>query len=217
MARIRSNRICFTINNYDEKLPALIEDYLDDNELKINYGVIGQEVGDNGTPHLQGFLHLDMDPKKGGIQFWRKEFPGAERAHFEAARGTDEQNKEYCCKEGPFIEVGKPASGADKWQRIVETLTHGTVEDAMKIDYEIGVKYYNQLQAIQGDFNKAKMITSIATLHDWQKEALEALKTQTDRKILFIVDVEGGKGKSALAKHILTSEDNAWACQGTPT
>ncbi len=46
-----------------------------------------------------------------------------------------------------------------------------------------------------------------------QKTALRMLDAQDDRKVLFIVDVKGGGGKSTLCKYLI-KEMGAWACQG---
>lgn len=211
MVRVRSNRVTFTLNNYEQKDLEDFEKYFENNK-KIIYGVVGQEIGENGTPHLQGFIHYDMDTKKGGINFWKKEIPGGERAHFETARGTDQQNEEYCTKEGVFIETGTPSDATSKWDKVLQT-AKVNLEDALEIDAEISVKYFNQLQAIHNKYGGQKMQAKLEKLRDWQETALRKLKNQTERQILFVVDIEGGKGKSALCRHLMTTED-AWACQG---
>lgn len=98
MSRIRSNRICFTLNNYEETdLTKIIEiaDSVGQNGSIVKYIVCGEEIGESGTRHLQGFINLDMDPKKGGIKFWKDFFRFTQAAHFENSRGSDNQNKEY--------------------------------------------------------------------------------------------------------------------------
>lgn len=210
MVRVRSNRVCFTLNNYEQKDLDDFEKYFENND-KIIYGIVGQEIGENGTPHLQGFLHYNMEPKKGGINFWKAEIPGGQRAHFETARGTDEQNKEYCEKEGVFIETGAPTEHS-LWERILQT-AKVNLEDALAIDAEISIKYFSQLQSIHNKYGGQKMEYHLEELRDWQKAAVRKLDNQTERGILFVVDLEGGKGKSALCRHLMTTR-GAWACQG---
>lgn len=212
MARIRSNRVCFTVNNYEADYPDKIIFYLTQNEEKVQYLVCGEEIGDNGTPHIQGFIHLKANPKECGIKFWRNELPYGHATHFSAARGTDEQNTKYCTKDGPFLQFGEEAIAECKWSKLIETAKR-SLTDCMEIDAEIFVKHYHQLKAIHDDYNHPKMEYTLAELRDWQRQALEKLKNQSERKILFIVDEEGGKGKSALAKHIMTTM-KSWACQG---
>lgn len=209
MARLRTNRVCFTINNYELDD---IHKFLYYEPEYIKYMVIGQEIGENGTPHLQGFIHLDKDPKKCGIKFWKAEIPGGQRAHFETARGTDEQNRQYCTKDGPWIEIGKPQQETNKYSLIYETVKRN-LQEAIEIDIEFGIKHFNQLKAIHDEYNRPTMDNTLQELRPWQITAMEKLKHQSDRQILFIVDIEGGKGKSALAKHLI-SGGNTWACQG---
>lgn len=213
MVRVRSNRVCFTINNYDgAKILDEWTRYIEARKTEINYCVLGEEMGSSGTPHIQGFLHLKKDPKVCGIQFWKNEIPAGDIAHFENAKGTDAQNMEYCKKDGPFIEIGMPTETMCRWKNIFET-AKVDLEAALNIDGEIAIKHYHQLKAINDDYNKPKMVATLPELKDWQRKAITKLETQSERQILFVVDEEGGKGKSVLAKHIMT-EENAWACQG---
>lgn len=200
MSRIRSNRVCFTLNNYDiEDLEILLGKENDEN---IVYMVVGQEIGESGTPHLQGFIHIKEDPKKCGIKFWKDYFKFSQKAHFENARGSDEDNLKYCSKDGPVMEVGKPGVvGISRFQEIFETARE-SVEDAIKLDYEFGIRHFNQLRAINAMFGGSKPEFEYEGLLDWQKKAMDMLDRQTNRQILFIVDEEGGKGKTTLAQYL---------------
>lgn len=212
MARIRSNRVCFTINNYDQDTLDGFERFFDEDK-NIVFGVVGQEIGENGTPHLQGFVHYNVDRKKGGVKFWKDLLPGGDKSHLENARGTDADSEEYCSKEGVFIKVGTPQETTDRWMLIYET-AKTDLQAALAIDPEISIRHYHQLKAISEDNAQPKLNAVLPVLREWQSRVLQQLRGQEDRKILFIVDEQGGKGKSALTKHILT-EGNAWACQGT--
>lgn len=68
------------------------------------YAIVAREVGDaTHTPHLQGFMHLK---RKVRFTVLKKKL----NAHYEIARGNDEENRDYCKKGGDVIlEVGKPA------------------------------------------------------------------------------------------------------------
>lgn len=91
MSKIRG--YCFTVNNYTD------EDLLDVDRLvgESHYIIVGKEVGENGTPHLQGYVYFENPRSFGGI---KKLLP---RAHIEAAKGTPEQNKMYCGKGGVIL------------------------------------------------------------------------------------------------------------------
>lgn len=212
MARVRSNRVCFTINNYTLEDILAFEDF---NDAKIQYMVIGQEIGESGTPHLQGFIHIDQESKSCGLKFWKSYLPAGARAHFENARGSDEDNKKYCTKDGPFLEMGTPKKGAvsGKMQEIMET-AKTDLEAAIHIDPGLGIRYFFQIQGIHKMYKQDKVPpTDITVLRPWQEWVIKRLDKQDDRKILFIVDRKGGRGKSCLATHLM-SQGEAWVCEG---
>lgn len=209
--RLRSNRVCFTLNNYTDEDLGEVEN-LDNVKEDIKYFVAGLEQGEKGTPHIQGFIHITKDPKSCGIKFWKNYFGFGNRAHFESAHGTDEQSKNYCTKEGPYIEIGLPSMPGDKFRQIYETAKED-LEKAINLDFEFGMKYYNNLKQIHEAAGNHVFEEMNDELFDWQKEVLEILEQQNNRKILFVVDDKGGQGKSYLAKYILMHK-NAWGCQG---
>lgn len=106
----RSRSWCYTLNNYTEadesKLQAL---------QQPSYHLYGREVGEQGTPHLQGFLYFQN--KKSFKQI--KKLLG-DKAHIEIARGSTKQNVEYCSKEGNLWSRGTPPKGAGKTSDRVE-------------------------------------------------------------------------------------------------
>nr|QXP07820.1 MAG: replication associated protein [Arizlama virus] len=87
---------CFTINNYtDQEFNRL-------QYIPCQYIVYGKEVGDSGTPHLQGYIHYDNVVTGGRV----KANLGV-RAHVEKRRGTLKQAIDYCKKDGSWTERGK--------------------------------------------------------------------------------------------------------------
>lgn len=91
---IRGRKWCFTINNYDEEDIDTLSHTFSEKGWKY---IIGREVGENGTPHLQGFLET-----KSAIRFKtiKKLMP---RAHIEKTKGTINDNIKYCSKDGDFV------------------------------------------------------------------------------------------------------------------
>lgn len=87
--------VCFTLNNYSEEEYKLLIDY---NGWK--YVVIGKEVGDAGTPHLQGYGELK---KRKRFQALKNEFP---RVHWEQRRANRDTAANYCKKDGRYEERG---------------------------------------------------------------------------------------------------------------
>lgn len=87
-------KYCFTLNNYTE------EEY---KELKIRLNplgnwILGKEVGESGTPHIQGFILLSK--KKSWSSFVKH--VNNNRLHIEQCKGSTEQNVNYCSKDNNF-------------------------------------------------------------------------------------------------------------------
>ncbi len=85
---------CFTCNNYTKKD---IEDHL---ALKHSYIIIGKETGQEGTPHLQGYVELKKQMRFKAI---KKLLP---KTHFEKRKGTAQQAADYCKKDDDYVEHG---------------------------------------------------------------------------------------------------------------
>ncbi|AIF76248.1 Rep [Bat associated circovirus 8] len=96
-------RWCFTLNNWTEEEYGLIESTC---RSLAKYLIIGKEVGESGTPHLQGFVNFKKKLRLSAL----KSLPGFTRAHVESARGTDVENQKYCRKQGAYLEIGVPSS-----------------------------------------------------------------------------------------------------------
>lgn len=88
-----SKRWCFTFNNYDSSVI---------NELKeivpiCRTMIVGKEIGENNTPHLQGYIEFIKKLRPLSLKL-NKGF------HFEKSKGTKAQNVKYCRKEGNEIK-----------------------------------------------------------------------------------------------------------------
>lgn len=147
---VRSRAWCFTLNNYTSEEVALLRVLSDG----CKYLIFGYEVGEKGTPHLQGYLYF-KDAKS--FSATKKFLP--KRAHLEKARGTPEENKEYCSKDGEFEERGDlPMSQKQKgeaeqlrWDEIKEAAKEGRLDD---IDDRVYVTHYRTLKAIKTDHQR---------------------------------------------------------------
>lgn len=118
-------RWCGTLNNYSQEEEETMQQFIQDYCI---YGIYGREKGDQGTPHLQCYWHFKRSQRG---TFLKKYFP---RIHIESCKGTEEQNVEYCQKEGDFWEHGtlskKVTQSLDKTRRLKEMLN-----DYMKMGY----------------------------------------------------------------------------------
>lgn len=95
---------CFTMNNYGD-LPDPSD------WLYCGYCIYQEEVGDEGTAHLQGYVQFSERRTLATV----KELRGLDGAHWEVARGSLKDNVKYCSKNessvgGPYI-YGEPTEG----------------------------------------------------------------------------------------------------------
>jgi len=166
----RIRRVVFTLNNYtvEEKTHCLT---LFDSE-KWNY-IVGEEIGEEGTPHLQGYVEFNTQ-----IRFSRllKINP---RIHWEKAKGNKKQNLTYCSKDGKFV-----------------TNFDFRTEDQKIVDFLLK-KHYTDI-----------------TWYPWQQQILDVIESEPDtRRIYWIHDSKGHKGKSFLCRYI-GLKYNAIICSG---
>jgi len=94
----RTRRWVFTENNPLESKEELVRRLT--TEWAVRYAVVGDEVGEEGTPHFQGFVEFEHPATFDQV---RKRMP---RAHIESALGSNKQNRAYCTKGNDFVEVG---------------------------------------------------------------------------------------------------------------
>ncbi len=87
-----SKRWCFVLNNY--KKEDLVEMVSTFDKLNFKF-IIGEEIGENGTPHLQGYC----ESRKVFRPFSTfKKY----NAHWEKCKGNRKSNVEYCSKDGKY-------------------------------------------------------------------------------------------------------------------
>lgn len=112
-----AKRWCFTLNNYtDAELAHVLLFFRE----QCSYGIVGREVGEGGTPHLQGYFILQRK-----LRLRQCKDKVSERAHFESARGTPAESRVYCAKDGQYDEVGVCPGGGGSRSR-----------DELAVDFE---------------------------------------------------------------------------------
>lgn len=163
-----NNRWCLTLNNYTKKE----HEELITNLVRISSRwIVGQEVGDSGTPHLQGYWEF-KDDKRGRPSELKLSH---NRTHFERAKGSDVQNWKYCSKEEKFKEDG-----------------------------------FTRTWKIQNKILQIKVISE-EEMYDWQKRLKNTVErdmiTPNDRKIYWLYDTDGNKGKTSMAKWLVLKKD----------
>jgi len=143
----RDRNFSFTWNNYPEEA----EEYLRSRDCR--YIGWGKEVGESGTPHLQGLIvYKTLKTLKQVI----KELPGC---HVEYAKNL-EALKTYCQKDGKFEEVGDfpmnkkrkaELAGEGNAKRFKDAFQAAVTGNLDEIDADLRVRYYRTWKEIQKD------------------------------------------------------------------
>lgn len=136
---------CFTINNPTDADVANLADL--EKSTSLRYLIIGEEVGEEGTRHYQGYVYFHNAIAFSGL---KRYLP---RAHIEPCMGTPEQNITYCKKEGKFREFGSPPIsnkrkgelGREYWERNLQAAKKGKIEEC---DPKLQITHFGTLQAI---------------------------------------------------------------------
>lgn len=81
----------FTLNNYTEDEIKMLDAW----QAEVNRMVVAREVGESGTPHLQGQVTFKRKYRLGALKKLQS------RAHWEVAKAS--QDSLYCMKEGSDI------------------------------------------------------------------------------------------------------------------
>jgi len=154
-----SKNWCFTVNNYSDADEVLFK------ELPCAYMVYGREVGESGTPHLQGFVVLNSNSRLSGV---KKIHAGA---HWEVAKGSSEQNRVYCTKQGDYIETGicpsnkrKGEAEIERWDLARAAAKEGRFDD---IPSDIYIRQYGNLKKIHAESQVAPSVLSGELTNQW--------------------------------------------------
>ncbi len=166
------NAWCFTLNNYTEREFECLSSEFRNKSEKYFY-IVGKEVGESGTPHLQGYIALkDRKKKFRPLPTFAVNRNGKNAMHFERARGNREQNYKYCSKDGNFKTNITPAAE------------------------ELGAEERMRRQA-------AKMRDRINTLNERIKETFDQVKVKNEDDYNFACEMckEDIEERNALVEH----------------
>lgn len=170
--------------------------------------MVGYEVGENGTRHLQGYVEILVPTRLGAL---KKVYP---KAHWEFSRGSSKENYDYCTKDGRFETFGEwesvlSARGTKRKSGLsTELILHKLLSDEGE-DIKNSGSYLSRKRALDERVVEIRELRvrheqferyRDSLLYKWQLSVLQQLACQGNRKILWITDIVGGHGKSHLAK-----------------
>lgn len=145
----RARAWCFTVNHPTESDRTWCE------TVDCRYIVYGDEVGESGTPHLQGYVEF---ANQKALSVLKKGLP---RAHFETRKGTSKQAAEYCMKDGKYVERGERSEQGHRsdLDAVAEKAIAGATTREIAMDhpttfirYERGIRALQEIAAKPRDF-----------------------------------------------------------------
>lgn len=164
----------FTLNNPIENGGAELCDWM---ETYCSYGIIGCETGENGTFHWQGYCELRSQKRFNSI------CGDGRKWHVERRRGSGDEARDYCKKDGNFVEFGQQRrQGA---RNDLCRVRERALEDGMR-----GVTATCNLQQIKV---AEKFLTYNEEGRDWETE------------VIYITG-PSGIGKSRMAREIVADK-----------
>lgn len=162
----RTRNFVFTLNNPTDGLRQALK------EKNFSYLCWGEEVGSQGTPHLQGvFVTKNAHTLTAMIQSL-----GMPMIHIEIMRGTPTQAIQYCQKDGNFFETGtRPLNqaqkgakgGAKEKKRWAVTLEHAKKGRFDDIDPQLQITQFNNLQRVRHRFLKQRELPEMESKVLW--------------------------------------------------
>ena len=205
----RSKYWTWTLNNPTDDEQQSIVDAA--GAIGVVYLCFGRETGDSGTPHLQGYTIFANE-----IRFTTvKNKLGTQRLHVEASRGSAKQNRDYCKKDGDFEEYGDfPESNQGRrtdlerffnWadERVATSGRPPSTPEAAREFPGIITRYPRVMQTVRLRFDAPPL--EDGDPNDWQSDLESELSSDADdRSITFVVDPEGGKGKSWFVRYLIS-------------
>jgi len=208
--KTQSTTWCFTFNNYTEDDVERLKSTAccssepgeprPDGALEVRYLVAGREVGESGTPHLQGFVWFPTKRRLKAVS----DFIGG-NAHVEVCRCVPSSIK-YCKKDQAYFEIGTPSATRGKrsdLDKFKDAVRDGCYDlRTLREEFSIILARYPRFCRDYIDDHRPQQAREVFPLRPWQAELSEALKRDPcSRKITFVVDVEGNKGKTWFAHY----------------
>lgn len=167
---------CWTLNNYtaeeEEKIQAACVE-----GGEITFLIYGHEVGEAGTPHLQGYVEFSRRKTLSAV----KAVLGP-RLHLEKRRGTPQEASDYCTKEddNPFVfgtvTVSEQGRRTDV-ERALEALDNGATDRELwkehapvMLRYEKAMKRARVMRASVAPLTERTLEDFVnVPIHDWAK------------------------------------------------
>lgn len=205
-----SKHWCFTWNNYDDEALPFLSQLVAGEQSTARYVIVGREIAPTTlTPHLQGFISF---AERRAFAYVHALLPGC---HLESAKGTPKQNREYCSKSGDFDEYGTLPSGSGKrndWELFRDWCasqpSNPSDRRLMEEWPSLWGRYPAASRRMASELAPRPVLRS-GELKPWQSDLLSELDEEPDdRTVRFVVDRDGGAGKSWFCGYCFSVRDD---------
>jgi len=196
-------RYQFTWNNYTDADQQWCRDFA---ASDCKFLIFGREVGDSGTPHLQGFFVLTSKQR---ISALKKK---GMNAHLTPNDKKVDCARKYCQKDGDFEEFGSLKSkqgnrgDIDAFKAAVRSGTDWV--QLLDEHSDVCKKYRNFCAEFYSHYKPKVSPPDGFEARDWHKTVYDILDNKDHRKLHFIVDEKGALGKSWLTRHLFATRDD---------
>lgn len=194
----------FTFTSFDSEEPVF------DSE-EMNYLIYGKETAPTtGRVHWQSYVEF-----KNQKTFNQAKRCLPDRAHLEVARGSKEQNKAYCSKEGDFKEFGSsqvPGARNDLVMVKNRILAGEKLSELMIDDdcADIVARHMPYFRKVFDDFMAGSGLSALkdrmagVSLRPFQSALVRIISEPVDpRKVYWTWDHTGGSGKSFFTDYLV--------------
>lgn len=208
-------RWCFTLNGYTNSDIEHLQKQSTEQDCFIKFG---EEVAPTtGMKHLQGYIIL-----KNRLRLTQVKKIIGNTAHLEQMRGTIEQNDKYVEKDGKVSQFGNEhiknnsqRNYGPHFQEIIDAKTAYASDsgEALEEYFPTFVKYPSlgkMLMKIKDVIRVERLKNEMdSELRPWQQDLANELNGPiNNRSIIWIVDPEGNRGKTWLAKYLVLHHPN---------
>jgi len=209
--RVINRNWCFTLNNYTQDELNFITELSISLPVSIKTLCFQEEIGLEGTPHLQGIIIFINSVAMSGV----KKTLNTSRIHCEVMRGSPKQAIAYCTKNDSTTKIdGVRVSSGSIPVGQGARMDLKAVAERINIDNEItsecisahAVEFMKYSKGIEYYASKTHRLNPDRDFmpYTWQLDILDILKGKpNDREINWVYDPKGNKGKSRLCANLL--------------
>lgn len=202
---MQSTKWCFTVNNWTQVDEVILSNLGNDEFTK--YLIFGREVGESGTPHLQGFILFTSNKRFNAVKNLLP--PGT---HIEAAKASAHEAALYCQKDHAFTEFGTRPTVPGKNNRYTDFRDWILLQPSKPSSAQIATEFpgiflsSNKVQEFVDLIYPVVVDDRPVTYRGYQLALGSRLDEPAEsRKIIFVVDPVGNSGKSFYAERYASS------------